>query len=264
MNGHASRKESFGPSRPRGATTLCEKGKGRSVHGYARIECRRGGTGGVHPGLARQRPGSEGVPECVPPPIAVSAQRRAKIFHQWPSVRGTHSCEPRGSLSAGGAAIRALDDYGVSHKGGLLNTQITAIFICLLLPLLANAADVSVQIECESRGTTVTGDKSLKTFKERFVFEEKVVNKDDPKGPWKIIKTEFFLNGIEHKGVHAKHTGDYLLFQASSETGSGFNKRLNVFAFYIDLKTVELERVATFFPRAEEERTRSACKKVTK
>lgn len=144
----------------------------------------------------------------------------------------------------------------------------TLIPLAAIFSTFAAAAapiNIDLSLECMVSGTKVGGAKSSKPFVEKFRLVKKAntaKNKDGKDETWGISNTEYASDGKKYEASIVDISPDHAVVAFTSVIGSGYNRKLLVFAYIIDLKALELERVVTSVPAGADERTRSTCKKV--
>ena len=142
----------------------------------------------------------------------------------------------------------------------------TQILIALLAVLgsaqnVANA-QVKASVECMASGTKVNGTKASKSFSEKIQVEsrkEAVAGKDGKLEEWGISKSELVSDGEKQKPSLVVATPDYAVLSNAVTVGTGFERRLLVFTYMLDLKAMQLTRVVNSLPASPEERTSAIC-----
>ncbi|MEY8878709.1 MAG: hypothetical protein AB9M60_19535 [Leptothrix sp. (in: b-proteobacteria)] len=123
-------------------------------------------------------------------------------------------------------------------------------------------AQVKASVECMSSGTKVNGVKGGKLFSEKIQVEsrkEAFAGKGGRLEEWGISKAELVSDGEKQKASLVVATPDYAVLSNAVTVGTGFERRLLVFTYMIDLKAMQLTRVVNSLPAAAEERTSVIC-----
>ena len=123
-------------------------------------------------------------------------------------------------------------------------------------------AEVKASVECIVSGTKASGSKASKPFSERIQVEsrkETVTGKDGKPEEWAFSKADLVSDGEKQKPSLVVATADYAVLSNAVTVGTGFERRLLVFTYMLDLKAMQLSRVVNSLPAAAEERTSSTC-----
>lgn len=143
---------------------------------------------------------------------------------------------------------------------------ITTILLAFTTSTFVFAAEpIKLNLECTVAGTRITGDKTSKQFKEKFVLEKKesqIKNKDGKVENWGVSKTDFISDGTKYDVSTVAITPEHVVTSSSNVIGVGYNRKLLVFTHIIDLHALEMERIVISVPIGSDERTHSVCKKV--
>ena len=144
-----------------------------------------------------------------------------------------------------------------------MKTQILIAWLAVLC-IEQNAANAQVKasVECMASGTRVNGIKASKPFSEKIQVEsrkEAVAGKDGKLEEWGISKSELVSDGEKQKPSLVVATSDYAVLSNAVTVGTGFERRLLVFTYMLDLKAMQLTRVVNSLPAAAEERTSANC-----
>ncbi len=123
-------------------------------------------------------------------------------------------------------------------------------------------AQVKVSVECLSSGTKPNGTKPAKPFVEAISVEsrtEKVHGKDGKPEEWGIKRSDLVSDGEKQKPTIVVATPDYAVLSNATTVGSGFERRLLVFTYMLDLKAMQLTRIVNALPTAPEELSIAKC-----
>lgn len=126
----------------------------------------------------------------------------------------------------------------------------------------AAIAQVKASVECLVSGTKSNGSKSSRTFSERIQVEsrkETMTGKDGKPEEWGFSKAELVSDGEKQNPTLVAATPEYAVLSNAVTVGAGFERRLLVFNYLLDLKAMQLTRVVNSLPAAAEERTLAAC-----
>lgn len=144
-----------------------------------------------------------------------------------------------------------------------MNIKILAASLCVLsMAYEAAFAQVKASVECMTSGTKANGSRASKSFYERIQVEsrkETVTGKDGKQEEWGFTKAELVSDGEKQKPSVVIATTEYAVLSNAVTVGAGFERRLLVFTYMLDLKAMQLTRVVNSLPAAAEERTSSTC-----
>ena len=124
-------------------------------------------------------------------------------------------------------------------------------------------AQVKATVECMASGTKTNGERSSKQFIERFRVESRkqtVAGKDGKSEEWGISNAELLSDGEKQKPSLIAATPEYAVLANAVTVGTGFERRLLVFTYMLDLKAMQLTRVVNSLPASAEERTSAVCR----
>lgn len=139
---------------------------------------------------------------------------------------------------------------------------IFAFLAVLSMTHQAAIAQVKASVECLALGTKTSGSKASKMFSERIQVEsrkEMVTGKDGKVEEWGFSKAELVSDGEKQKPSLVVATPEYAVLSNAVTVGTGFERRLLVFTYMIDLKAMQLTRVVNSLPATPEERTTALC-----
>lgn len=125
-------------------------------------------------------------------------------------------------------------------------------------------ATVKATVECTISGTKANGEKSTKPFVERIQIEgstEIVTGKDGKPEEWRSLNApKLISDGKKQKWPElVTATPEYAVLANAVTIGTGFERRLLVFTYMLDLKAMQLTRVVNSLPASVEERSAAAC-----
>jgi hypothetical protein len=124
------------------------------------------------------------------------------------------------------------------------------------------AEKIHFSYECETVGTSITGEKRVKN-KESFSYTESEMKGVKPEEkPWKVLDFKYYSAGKKYDAKLTSFSDTYALFSYANQEGKGFNSKVNSFLFFIDFAALSLERVVIAFPGGELERSQGKCKKL--
>ena len=138
---------------------------------------------------------------------------------------------------------------------------ITSVAVLVIMHSAASA-QIKASVECIASGTKVNGTKSTKTFSEKIQVEsrkETMTGKDGKPEEWGFSKSDLVSDGEKQKPSLVVATPDYAVLSNAVTVGTGFERRLLVFTYMLDLKAMQLTRVVNSLPAAPEERTSAVC-----
>lgn len=124
-------------------------------------------------------------------------------------------------------------------------------------------AQIKVSVECIATGTRVNGERAGAQFSERLFIEsrkEKVAGKDGKQEEWGFSKAELISEGAKQSPTLVAATPEYAVLSNAIMVGTGFDRRLLVFTYMLDIKAMQLTRVVNALPSMAEERTIAKCK----
>jgi hypothetical protein len=147
----------------------------------------------------------------------------------------------------------------------------TATLLAILAALLTFNSYAVVQIketvewtvECKASGTKPNGERSTKQFIELIQVESKKMidtGKDGKPVEGGISKAELLSDGEKQKPRLITVTPEYAVLANTVIVGTGFERRLLVFTYMLDLKAMQLTRVVNSLPASAEERTSAVCR----
>jgi hypothetical protein len=144
-----------------------------------------------------------------------------------------------------------------------MKTQLLTVSLAIL-GIAHNAANAQVKasVECIASGTKINGTKASKSFSEKIQVESRkvaVAGKDGKMEEWGISESELMSDGEKQKPSLVVATPDYAVLSNAVIVGTGFERRLLVFTYMLDLKAMQLTRVVNSLPNAPEERTSASC-----
>ena len=140
-----------------------------------------------------------------------------------------------------------------------------ALFATIAALAMAHGAafsQVKASVQCMASGTKAKGSKASKTFSERLQVEsrkETVTGKDGKPEEWGFSKADLVSDGEKQKPSLVVATQDFAVLANAVTVGTGFERRLLVFTYMLDLKAMQLTRVVNSLPAAPEERTSTIC-----
>lgn len=150
------------------------------------------------------------------------------------------------------------------HPSELMNTQpFFAPLAALLIASTPAVAQVKATVECIVSGTKASGEKSSKQFVERIQVESRkhtMTGKDGKPEEWGISNAELLSDGEKQKPSLIAATAEYAVLANAVTVGTGFERRLLVFTYMLDLKSMQLTRVVSSLPASAEERTSATCR----
>lgn len=141
-------------------------------------------------------------------------------------------------------------------------TQLLASLAALVTASGATLAQVKASVECISSGTKSNGSKASKAFIERIQVErwkKTMPGKDGKPEEWGFSKADLISDGEKQKPTLVTATIDYAVLANAITVGTGFERRLLVFTYMLDLRAMQLTRIVNSLPIAPEERTTAAC-----
>jgi hypothetical protein len=145
-----------------------------------------------------------------------------------------------------------------------METATIIAFVATLLIFNSSAiAQVKATVDCTASGTKPNGERSTKQFIERIQVEsrkEMVIGKDGKPEELGISKTELISDGEEQEPSLIAATPEYVVLANAVTVGIGFERRLLVFTYMLDLKALQLTRVVNSLPASAEERTSAVCR----
>lgn len=136
-------------------------------------------------------------------------------------------------------------------------------FATLVIFNTSAVAQVKATVECMVSGTKATGERSTKQFVERIQIESRkhtVTGKDGNPEEWGIRKVELISDGQKQEPRLIVAVAEYAVLAHAVTVGTGFERRLLVFTYMLDLKAMQLTRVVNSLPASTEERTSAACR----
>jgi hypothetical protein len=141
-----------------------------------------------------------------------------------------------------------------------------AIFLAIAASSPAFSAEpIKLSLECVVSGIKISGEKAVKQFKETFVLEKSEMlakGKDGKAESWGFSKTDFTSDGKKYDVSTVALTQDHAVISTSNVIGLGYNRKLLVFTYIVDLQALEMERIVNAVPSGSDERTRGICKKL--
>jgi hypothetical protein len=87
-----------------------------------------------------------------------------------------------------------------------------------------------------------------------------VAGEDGKPQEWGIRKAELVSDGEKQKPNLIAATPDYAVLANAVTVGDGFERRLLVFTYMLDLKAMQLVRVVNSLPASAKERTSASCR----
>lgn len=141
-------------------------------------------------------------------------------------------------------------------------TSIFAFLAALLMFSSSAVAQVKATVECTVSGTKPSGEWSTKPFIERIQVEsskQMITGKDGKPEEWGISNAELLSDGKKQNPTLIAATPEYAVLANAVTVGTGFERRLLVFTYMLDLKAMQLTRVVNSLPVSAEERTSSVC-----
>jgi hypothetical protein len=145
-----------------------------------------------------------------------------------------------------------------------MKTAALLAFLATLLMFNTSAnAQVKATVECTVSGTKPNGERSTKQFIERIQVESRkqiVTGKDGKPEEWGISNAELLSDGEKQKPNLITATPEYAVLANAVTVGTGFERRLLVFTYMLDLKAMQLTRVVNSLPASAEERTSASCR----
>ena len=126
------------------------------------------------------------------------------------------------------------------------------------------AAQVKTSLECKASGLKASGEKSTQPFVERFQIDSRehvTTGKDGKPEKWGISNAELISDGMKQKPSLVSATPEFAVLVNTSQVGSGYNRRLLVFTYMLDLQAMQLTRVVNSLPAGADERTQGSCSK---
>lgn len=142
-------------------------------------------------------------------------------------------------------------------------TSLIAFLVTLLAFNSSAVAQVKATVECTASGTKPNGERSAKQFIERIQVESRkqmVTGKDGKPEEWGISNAELISDGEKQKPTLIAATPEYAVLANAVTVGTGFERRLLVFTYMLDLKALQLTRVVNSLPASAEERTSAVCR----
>ena len=142
-------------------------------------------------------------------------------------------------------------------------TTLLAALAALLVVSFSAVAQVKATVECTVSGTKPNGNRSTKQFIERIQVEsskQMVTGKDGKPEEWGISNAELISDGEKQNPTLIAATPEYAVLANAVTVGTGFDRRLLVFTYMLDLKAMQLTRVINSLPAAAEERTSAVCR----
>lgn len=126
------------------------------------------------------------------------------------------------------------------------------------------AAQVKASLECKVSGLKTNGEKSTQPFIERFQIESRehvTTGKDGKPEKWGISNAELISDGTKQKPSLVAATPEYAVLASTTQVGSGYNRKLLVFTYMLDLQAMQISRVVNTLPAGADERTQGSCSK---
>ena len=123
-------------------------------------------------------------------------------------------------------------------------------------------SQVKASVECMATGTKVSGSKTGQAFSERIQVESRkktMAGKDGQPEEWGISKAELVSDGEKQSPSLVVATSNYAVLSNAVTVGTGFERRLLVFTYMLDLQAMQLTRVVNSLPVSSEERTVTTC-----
>lgn len=147
-----------------------------------------------------------------------------------------------------------------------MKTYLTTILLAFSVSTFATAEPIKLNFECTVTGTKITGEKTSKQFKEKFILEKTeslIKNKDGKVENWGVSKTDFISDGTKYDVSTVAITPEHVVTSFSNVIGVGYNRKLLVFTHIIDIQALEMERIVIGVPIGSlDERTHAVCKKI--
>ena len=120
---------------------------------------------------------------------------------------------------------------------------ITTILLVFIVATAEAAESISMELECNVTGTKITGEKTSKEFKEKFVIEKSEIltkNKEGKVKTWGYSNTVLVSDGEKYEVSPVALTPDHVVTSFSNVIGVGYSRKLLVFTHIIDLQALEM------------------------
>jgi len=130
------------------------------------------------------------------------------------------------------------------------------------LPAFAISSDkYEINLECEFTGTNYEGNIITNKFTEKFKYTKEKPQKNDD-SEYKILSitdTKFYSQGKNYDLEFTSISDEYAVANYSTIVGSGFGRKLLVFTYIFDLRSMQVDRIVSGLPRGKDERVQATC-----